>query len=213
MGELTKTRALSSQECVSPLSACPFCGGAAARHDIEAREDVDNAGASYIECSKCGATTQLHFDRKENLVDSWNRRPPGNDYYLVPREIVDRFPEINPVNYDHDDACALNAWGVEVVTSAAPNMATASQGGALTSQLDQARFEKAFEAYSEAENTLKGIEAAIQAYGGHAPTRDQIEKLIRGHCSVRVQGEDHPVRDGVESAADAIIELIRKVVP
>lgn len=28
-------------------------------------------------------------------------------------EMVERFPEINPSNYDHDDACALNAWGCE----------------------------------------------------------------------------------------------------
>lgn len=56
------------------LKPCPFCGGKAIRHDIEAREDADNAGASYIECTGCGACTQLHFDRKENLVDSWNRR-------------------------------------------------------------------------------------------------------------------------------------------
>lgn len=56
------------------LLPCPFCGREAKRHDIEAREDVDNAGASYIECTGCGACTQLHFDRKENLLDSWNRR-------------------------------------------------------------------------------------------------------------------------------------------
>ncbi len=41
-------------------------------------------------------------------------------YALVPVEILDRFPEINPSNYDHDGACALNAWGVELVLSAAP---------------------------------------------------------------------------------------------
>ena len=37
---------------------------------------------------------------------------------MVPREVLDRFPEINPSNYDHDDACALNAWGVELVLAA-----------------------------------------------------------------------------------------------
>jgi hypothetical protein len=40
------------------------------------------------------------------------------EFYLVPREIIDQFPEININNYDHDDACALNAWGCEVVTNA-----------------------------------------------------------------------------------------------
>jgi Lar family restriction alleviation protein len=61
---------------MTDLLPCPFCGAKAKRHDIEAREDVDNAGGSYIECAGCGACTQIHFDRKENLTDSWNRRSP-----------------------------------------------------------------------------------------------------------------------------------------
>lgn len=56
------------------LLPCPFCGGEAERQDIEARDGEDNAGSSYIECTGCGACTQLHFDRKENLLDSWNKR-------------------------------------------------------------------------------------------------------------------------------------------
>ena len=39
---------------------------------------------------------------------------------LVPAEILDRFQELNPSNYDHDDVCALNAWAVELVLAAAP---------------------------------------------------------------------------------------------
>lgn len=39
-------------------------------------------------------------------------------YALVPIEVLDRFPEINPSNYDHSDACKLNAWGVELVNAA-----------------------------------------------------------------------------------------------
>jgi len=39
---------------------------------------------------------------------------------LVPVEILDRFPEINQNNYNHDDVCNLNAWGVELVLAAAP---------------------------------------------------------------------------------------------
>lgn len=46
--------------------------------------------------------------------------PVPDGMVMVPREIIDRFPEINPSNYDHDDACALNAWGVEVVLAASP---------------------------------------------------------------------------------------------
>lgn len=36
-------------------------------------------------------------------------------YKLVPVELLDRFPEINASNYGHEDACALNDWGCEVV--------------------------------------------------------------------------------------------------
>ena len=43
-----------------------------------------------------------------------------SQYNVVPMELLNRFPEINPSNYDHDDVCALNAWGVEVVLAAAP---------------------------------------------------------------------------------------------
>ena len=42
-------------------------------------------------------------------------------YKRVPMEIIDRFPEINPSNYDHDNVCALNAWGVELVLAATPD--------------------------------------------------------------------------------------------
>jgi hypothetical protein len=49
-------------------------------------------------------------------------------WVMVPKEILDRFPEINPSNYDHDDACALNDWGVEVVLSAAPTQPTTRAG-------------------------------------------------------------------------------------
>ena len=57
------------------LKPCPFCSGAAERIDIPAEDDnTENAGASCIQCSRCGASTTLHFDRKENLVSSWNDR-------------------------------------------------------------------------------------------------------------------------------------------
>ena len=56
------------------LLPCPFCGGAAIRKDIDATVETDAAGASYICCKRCWATTALQFDRKENLEDSWNRR-------------------------------------------------------------------------------------------------------------------------------------------
>lgn len=56
------------------LKPCPFCGGKAKRGDYPTEAWIENAGASYIECTKCGASTALHFDRKENLISSWNDR-------------------------------------------------------------------------------------------------------------------------------------------
>lgn len=53
------------------LLLCPFCGGNASRHDLT---DAENAGGSCIACDRCGASSPVHFDRKENLDDSWNRR-------------------------------------------------------------------------------------------------------------------------------------------
>lgn len=53
------------------LKPCPFCGGNASRQDLT---DDDNAGGSCITCDSCGASSPVHFDRKENLYDSWNRR-------------------------------------------------------------------------------------------------------------------------------------------
>ena len=41
-------------------------------------------------------------------------------FVMVPVELLDRFPELNEFNYSHDDVCELNAWGVELVLSAAP---------------------------------------------------------------------------------------------
>lgn len=39
---------------------------------------------------------------------------------LVPRELLDKFPELNTSNYGHDDVDELNAWGIELVLAAAP---------------------------------------------------------------------------------------------
>ncbi|RVK75454.1 restriction alleviation protein, Lar family [Sinorhizobium meliloti] len=53
------------------LKACPFCGGKAERFELE---DEANHGGSVISCTVCDASSAVHFGRKENLYDSWNRR-------------------------------------------------------------------------------------------------------------------------------------------
>lgn len=47
--------------------------------------------------------------------------PPAvqEGYVLVPEELLERFKELNPSNYGHDDVCELNAWAVELVLAAA----------------------------------------------------------------------------------------------
>lgn len=38
--------------------------------------------------------------------------------YLIPSDLLERFPEINPRNYDSDDVATLNQWGIDVVLTA-----------------------------------------------------------------------------------------------
>jgi len=63
----------------------------------------------------------LHTDDQlTEAYEAGKRDAIPEGWVLVPKEILDRFPEINPSNYDHDDACGLNAWGVELVFAAEP---------------------------------------------------------------------------------------------
>ena len=69
---------------MSHLLPCPFCGGEAERVDNgPTKEQMQNVlswggdaddGGSFIRCKRCDASTALHFDRRENLVSSWNKR-------------------------------------------------------------------------------------------------------------------------------------------
>jgi len=56
------------------LLRCPMCGGTAERVDVPPEAEDENAGASFIACTRCNLSTGLAFDRKENLVSSWNDR-------------------------------------------------------------------------------------------------------------------------------------------
>lgn len=53
------------------LKPCPFCGGEA---EIIHLDDGDNADGSCVCCTKCQASGNVEFGRKENFVDNWNRR-------------------------------------------------------------------------------------------------------------------------------------------
>lgn len=68
------------------LRDCPFCGGQAERVDNgPTKEQMQNAlswgqdcddGGSFIRCTRCDAATSIHFERRENLIASWNDRKP-----------------------------------------------------------------------------------------------------------------------------------------
>ncbi|WP_435639381.1 Lar family restriction alleviation protein [Carnimonas bestiolae] len=51
------------------LLPCPFCNGKARIVELTSPDS-----GSYIECQSCHCCTRIHYDRKENLVDSWNHR-------------------------------------------------------------------------------------------------------------------------------------------
>ena len=54
------------------LLPCPFCGGEPERIEIE--NEPANQGGLVIQCKQCGASSPVHFGRKENLDSSWNER-------------------------------------------------------------------------------------------------------------------------------------------
>ena len=67
------------------LKNCPFCGGKAERVDIE---DGDNAGGSFVHCTKCDASSNVEFEFKENFISNWNRRTPPHSEGL--REALEK---------------------------------------------------------------------------------------------------------------------------
>jgi hypothetical protein len=83
------------------------------------------------------ATVREIREAADTLAAQPPAAPVEGDFYLVPREIIDQFPEINVNNYDHDDACALNAWGCEVVTNANPAPVQPSSAGTGDEELPE----------------------------------------------------------------------------
>ena len=52
--------------------------------------------------------------------------------------LVARFHEINPVNYNHDEVCALNAWGceaVDLIERQAAELEVLNEGRAISNML------------------------------------------------------------------------------
>ena len=97
------------------LLPCPFCGEPASHgNGFSPCESIVYAWCSNNDC-------QLHLiDHYGFTPETWNTRAkaaptePQSDAVIVPRELLDRFPEINMANFGADEVNLLNDWGIEV---------------------------------------------------------------------------------------------------
>jgi len=110
--------AIEKADAILALRTPSVNGGALADAITEYARDL-HRNSSGGDCP----TLQLEWmasvaDYLDILVKRHPAQREDGEFYLVPREIIDQFPEININNYDHDDTCALNAWGCDVVTNA-----------------------------------------------------------------------------------------------
>jgi Lar family restriction alleviation protein len=87
------------------LKPCPFCGGDAEWNQHEGdplKLDDPMTGANWIECLKCGASTNLRYslmdDCRPVLAEQWNRR-----YLAAPAQPA---PEPAALSNAH-----IEAWG------------------------------------------------------------------------------------------------------
>jgi hypothetical protein len=106
---------------MSELKPCPFCGSEA-KLRYETLLGGWLAGCSSGNCAASGRLSGA----KEKTIAFWNCRQQDkvksaqDGYTLISTELIDKFPEINMSNYGQDEVDALNSWGIEVVTAAAP---------------------------------------------------------------------------------------------
>ena len=96
-------------------------------------------------------------------------------WVMVPRSLIDAFPEINPSNYNHDDACDLNRWGCEVVTTAVAAPQPVAQPG---------------------EQAQQAIDALVCA-------KSSLD-WYRGVCPEHVAGDDDEMDQQIEAAIAAL---------
>lgn len=91
-------------------------------------EGVEDQGEAW---DKCAQILDEAITRAAEQINAEGRRPeffcdpavlnsvvPSAATVSVPMELIDRFPEINPSNYNEDDVTALNTWGIEVFRAA-----------------------------------------------------------------------------------------------
>ena len=94
------------------LKPCPFCGD---DEIMDFQAHLENR----VQCAMCNVSTDT-FPSCEESHAAWNTRikaaptEPQSDSVIVPRELLDRFPEINMSNFGADEVELLNDWGIEV---------------------------------------------------------------------------------------------------
>lgn len=124
----------------SELKPCPFCGGKPEYHS-----DKGPTGEVYawVGCNQCDAMS-VHCDvrsmqpEETHPIEAWNTRASDAENTRLAEalraaeerekglrealcEILDLPGEINPSNYDHDDACELNrqfCYGAQIARQA-----------------------------------------------------------------------------------------------
>lgn len=86
--------------------------------------NVESIEVGYGEALQFGVSQGTYYKEPEQLLteayEAGKRDAIPEGWVLIPKEILDRFPETDPRNYDHDDVCSLNDWGVELVLAAIP---------------------------------------------------------------------------------------------
>lgn len=116
--------AQSYPDISEPLLPCPFCGGEAERFDDHDTGST-NEGGSCICCKRCNASTAMHFDRKENLVSSWNDRRRDAQAADIFKELGE--PDHKLARWSHG-APAFEMWSRESIEAALLRVATQPLG-------------------------------------------------------------------------------------
>ena len=101
-GNCTWIKAGPADECDEGVLPCPFCGGPAEIVEIDKGE---NAGGSFVRCTRCFASGNVEFGFKENFISNWNHRVQT----LAP-DAVARLVEAAQFTRNRLEIIASDAW-------------------------------------------------------------------------------------------------------